>query len=429
MPPEVWLYSFSAIDQVQVMKNSRQRLAKDRSETDAKLLAERAGSEANDSLDTADARQMLDDLIERDRILADARLLKFRKTADSALSRERSASPSPSRAVAGERDSADQCQLVEREMSDTLLKHERQRSDVAVGKERSEHDELRVDLEVLRQSTDDQLSSERDGAYMATTVLGATQKALADAHRDQLRQEDVLGFVAHDLRSPLCVISISAESIAATTLDSEIRLSALRASRAVARMDRLLADLLDVVRIHAGSLSVHKGQCDVGALATEVFDTYAPLFATRGIAFCIDIESESLVVRFDHDRIVQVLSNLLGNAMKFTPHGGHVTLQIRREPQQIQFALRDDGPGIHPSVVPLVFDRFWQINSATRRGLGLGLHIAEEIVKAHGGRIWVETVFGKGATFKFTLPFSVERDDSSASRGLNTLPPLDATLQ
>jgi signal transduction histidine kinase len=388
------------------MKKSRQRLAKDRSETDAMLLKERAGSDPNDVPKTAEARQMLDDLIERDRLLADARLLKFRKTADSSVSHERSSSPSPSRTVACERDAADQRQLVEREMSDALLERERQRSDVAVGKERSEHDKHRVDLEVLRQSTNEQLSSERDGAYMATSVLGATQIALAHAQRDQLRQDEVLGFVAHDLRSPLCIISISAECIAETTLDSGIRLSALRTSRAVARMDRLLTDLLDTVRIHAGSLSVHRMQHDVGALVTEVFDTYAPLFAARGIAFCIDMKSEAIVAHFDHDRIVQVLSNLLGNAMKFTPHGGHVTLQVKREPQQVQFALTDDGPGIHPSAVPLVFKRFWQIDNATRRGLGLGLHIAEEIVKAHGGRIWVETVFGNGSTFKFILPCS-----------------------
>lgn len=412
------------------MQKSRQRLAKDRTETDAKLLAERAGSDTNDDgLDTAGTRQMLDDLIERDRILADTRLLNFRKTADSALSRERYGSPSPSRSVASERDSADQRQLVEREMSDMLLRRERQRSDVAVGKERSEHDELRIGLEVLRHSTDDQLSSERHGAYMATTVLGATQDALAHAHKDQLRQDDVLGFVAHDLRSPLCVISMNAEHIADATLDSAIRLSALRTSRAVARMDRLLTDLLDVVRIHAGALSVHKRQHDVGALVTEVFDTYAPLFAARSIAFGIDRGSESIVAPFDHDRIVQVLSNLLGNAMKFTPHGGHVTLQVRGEPQQVQFALRDDGPGIQPSALPLVFERFWQIDSATRRGLGLGLHIAEEIVKAHGGRIWVESVFGKGATFKFTLPFGAEHDDSSSQECRECPLPTDTQLQ
>jgi signal transduction histidine kinase len=402
---------------VSVMKQCRQRLAKDRSDTDVKLLAERAGSDINDDLDTASTRQVLDDLIDQDRILADARLLKFRKTADNVLSRERSNLPSPSRFVASERDSADQRQFIEREMSDTLLERERQRSDAAVGKERSEHDEVRIGLEVLRQSTNDQLSSERDGADMATTALGASQEALAHAEKDRVRQDDVLGFVAHDLRSPLCVISISAESIAHTTLDSGIRLSAIRASRAVARMDRLLADLLDVVRIHAGSLSVHKRQHDVSTLMTEVFDTYAPLFSARDIAFCVDMEPESIVAPFDHDRIVQVLSNLLSNAMKFTPHGGHVTLQVQREPKQVQFALQDDGPGIHPSAAPLVFKRFWQIDSTTRRGLGLGLHIAEEIVNVHGGRIWVETVFGKGTTFKFTLPFGAEHDSSSEQSG------------
>jgi signal transduction histidine kinase len=394
------------------MEESRQRLAEDRSDTDARLLAERAGTETNHVLDADTTRQMLDDLIERDRILADARLLKFRKIVDNTLSRERSSSPSPSRSVASERDSADQRQLVEREMADMLLERERQRSDTAVGKERSEHDELRVGLDVLRHATDDQLSSERHGADMANTALGATQDALAHAHRNQLRQDDVLGFVTHDLRGPLCVISISAESIAEKTLDSAIRLTALRASRAAARMDRLLTDLLDVVRIHAGSLSVDKKQHDVGTLVAEVFETYVPLFAARGILFAIDIGSESIVAPFDYDRIVQVLSNLLGNAMKFTPHGGHVTLQVQREPQQVRFALIDDGPGIHPSVLPHVFERFWQIDSEMRRGLGLGLHIAEEIVKAHSGRIWAESEFGKGATFKFTLPFSTEHSDS-----------------
>jgi signal transduction histidine kinase len=392
------------------MKESRRKLVEDRFDTDAKLLAERAGSGTYDVVDADSTRRMFDDLIERDRILADARLLKFRKTADSTLSRERSGSPTPSGSVASERDSADQRQLVEREMSDMLLERERKRSDVAVDKERSEHDELRVGLAVLRHATDDQLSSERHNADMATTALGATQHALAHAQRDQLRQDDVLGFVAHDLRSPLSVISMSVESIAEETLDSAIRLSAERASRAVARIDRLLTDLLDVVRIHAGSLSIHKRQHDVGTLVTEVFDTYAPLFAARSIAFAIDMWPEPIVAPFDYDRVVQVLSNLLGNAMKFSPHGGHVTLQVQREPQQVQFALRDDGPGIHPSAVLQVFERFWQIDSETRRGLGLGLHIADEIVKAHGGRIWVESDFGNGATFKFTLPFSTEHD-------------------
>jgi signal transduction histidine kinase len=392
------------------MEEILQRLADDRSDTDAKLSAERAGSGADDVVEADGTRRMFDDLIERDRILADARLLKFRKTADSTLSRERSALPTPSRSVANERDSADQRQLVEREMSDKLLERERQRSDVAVDKERSEHDELRVSLEVLRHATDDRLSSERHGADMATAALGATQRALALAQNDQLRQDDVLGFVAHDLRSPLSVISMSAESIAEETLDPAIRLSAERASRAVARMDRLLTDLLDVVRIHAGSLSIHKRPHDVGTLVTEVFDTYVPLFAARGIAFALAMAPEPIVAPFDYDRVVQVLSNLLGNAMKFAPPGGHVTLQVQREPQQVQFALSDDGPGIHPSAVRHVFERFWQITSETRRGLGLGLHIADEIVKAHGGRIWVESDFGHGATFKFTLPFSTEQD-------------------
>ncbi len=386
------------------MEESQQRLADGRADTDARLFAERAGSDADEDQDAISTRQMLDDLIERDRILADARLLKFRKTADSTLSRERSDSPSPTASVASERDSADQCKFVEREMSDLLLERERQRSDVAVGKERKEHDTLRMGQEERRQATDDQLSSERLGADVTVTALGATRHALAHAHSEQLRHDDVLSFVAHDLRSPLTIISISAESIADNTQEASTRLSAIRATRAVARMDRLLSDLFDVVRIQSGALSIHRRQHDIGTLMAEVFGTYVPLFAARGITLTINAVHDPIVAVFDYDRVVQVLSNLLGNAMKFTPHGGSAALDVQRESQQVEISLKDNGPGIHASALPHVFERFWQIDSDTRRGLGLGLHICQELIKAHGGRIWVESDFGNGATFRFTLP-------------------------
>jgi signal transduction histidine kinase len=113
---------------------------------------------------------------------------------------------------------------------------------------------------------------------------------------------------------------------------------------------------------------------------------------------------DAIVASFDHDRIVQVLSNLLGNAMKFVPAQGTVDLHVKRRDGQVEFVLHDNGPGIHPNALPNVFKRFWQIDSDKRRGLGLGLYICHEIVEAHGGRIWVESDFGKGATFRFTLP-------------------------
>ncbi len=385
------------------VKESRQGLLDRRADTDAKLFAERA-ADADDDLDAVSTRQMLDDLIERDRILADAKLLRFRNIADSTLSRRRADWPSPNESVATERNSADECKLVEREMSDLLLERERQRSDVAVGKEREDHDTLRLGQEERRQATDVQLSSERLGADVTVTALGATKHALEHAHDEQQRHDEVFGFVAHDLRSPLTIISMNADSIAENTQEPATRLSAIRTTRAAARMDRLLTDLLDVVRIQSGALGIQRRQHDIGTLMADVLDTYAPLFAARGIAFTIVVTGEPIVASFDHDRIVQVLSNLLGNAMKFTPEGGSAVLHVQRESQQVEFALKDSGPGIHASALPHVFQRFWRIDSDARRGLGLGLHICQEIVTAHGGKIWVESDFGSGATFRFTLP-------------------------
>jgi signal transduction histidine kinase len=210
--------------------------------------------------------------------------------------------------------------------------------------------------------------------------------------------------VAHDLRSPLCVIAMSAQMISETTGEAATREEAEEVSRAASRMERLLTDLIDAARIEQGTLHVVKAQHDVGTFVTEVFRSYRQLFVAREIAFTVEVPGSAVVASFDHDRIVQVLSNLLGNTLKFTPAKGTVGLRAEQRGLDIEFEVRDSGPGIRPSELPHVFKRFWQIDSERRRGLGLGLHICETIVEAHGGRIWVESDFGNGAAFRFTLP-------------------------
>ena len=386
------------------MGQSRSEIADGRAHTDASLDAERATSDADSPVSAADARRLLDDHIERDRILADLKLLKFRNGADRTLSRERSESPSPNSSVSDERDSADQRKKVEREVTDALLLRERQRSDLAVETQRNEHDAVRIGLDVRRQDTDDQLSTERRSADTTATALGETRSALAEAQTKEGRQHDVLGTVAHDLRSPLSAISMRAENIAERTAETHIRTSAQAITLAAARMERLLSDLLDVVRIESGTLRIVKRQHDVGTLLLEVLRWYQPMFAARDITFTVTTPTAGIEASFDYDRIVQVLSNLLGNAMKFTQGGGTVTLHVERQREVVAFELRDNGPGIPQSALSHVFERFWQIDSDVRRGLGLGLHICENIVQAHGGKIWAESEAGKGATFRFTLP-------------------------
>jgi signal transduction histidine kinase len=347
---------------------------------------------------------MLDDLIERDRIFADIKLSKFRQGADRTVSRERSDLPSADPRVFGERDSADQLKKVERDMADATLLHERERSDVAVKTERHEQDAVRIGLETLRQATDDRLSFERQGADTTSDALGKTRTALLRAQSGRGQGQEVLAMVSHDLRSPLSVILLNTESIVETTLEPSTRKSANSIMRGIARMERLLSDLLDLARIESGTLSIVRRQHDIGGLLLEVLRTYEPMFASRDITFTVGMPADSIDAFFDHDRIVQVLSNLLGNAMKFTPGGGAVDLRAERQAKHVAFALHNSGPGISPSALPHIFERFWQVDSNARRGLGLGLSISRTIIEAHGGQIWAESEVGQGAMFRFTLP-------------------------
>jgi len=386
------------------MESIIKRTAQGRALTDASLGAERATADLDDRALALSSRRRLDDLIEHDRILADSTLSKFRHGADHTVWRERCEGRFVDARAFGERDSADQLKKVEREMSDATLLHERKRSDVAVEAERREHDALRLDIGTLRQATDDGLSSERQGADSTAEALSKTRMALLRAQSGHEHENQVLAMVSHDLRSPLGVILLNAEGIVETTLEPSTRTAANSVMRGVARMERLLCDLLDLARIESGTLTIVKRQHEVGALLLEVLKTYEPMFAGRDIAFTVDTPIDSVEVFFDYDRIVQVLSNLLGNAMKFTPGGGVVVLRAKRQPRLVVFTVHNDGPGILPSALPHIFERFWQADNNVRRGLGLGLSICRAIVEAHGGQIWAESEVDKGTTLQFTLP-------------------------
>jgi signal transduction histidine kinase len=385
------------------MDTVRADIAESRADTDQSLGAERAITDTS-IVETWVARRILDDLIERDRISADERLWKFRQSVDGVLARGRSSSPSAARAVDQERHEADEHTKAERKEADALLERERERSDAAIGKERQERECDRAQLEARRQDTNAQLIAERDRADLAVAALGDSKASLAHAAGEHGHERDVLAIVTHDLRSPLNVISVNAQYIARFSQEATIREAADDATRAAARMERLLIDLLDVARIDAGALRMVKLPNDAAVLVAQILHSYQPLFESRGMTFNAEAPAEGLMVPFDHDRIVQVISNLLGNAMKFSSPAGKVSLRVQRRTDALEFEVRDNGPGIHSDELAHVFEKFWKIDSDTRRGLGLGLHICKSIVEGHGGRIWVESEFGRGAAFFFTLP-------------------------
>jgi signal transduction histidine kinase len=172
------------------------------------------------------------------------------------------------------------------------------------------------------------------------------------------------------------------------------------------RMERLIRDLLDVTRIEAGRLAVATQRVPARELVRDAVDALGPLVTEAGLRLVVQADEELPRVQADRERVAQVFSDLVGNAIKFTPAGG--TLTLRAEPQEktVQFAVADTGPGIAADQIAHIFDRFWQAGHADSRGAGLGLAIVKGIVEAHGGEIEVESEAGRGTSFFFTLPLA-----------------------
>jgi len=174
--------------------------------------------------------------------------------------------------------------------------------------------------------------------------------------------------------------------------------------RTMAEMDRLIEDLLDVTRIDAGRLPIEPEPHSAAALVAEAVELLRPVALERSQILEVSVAENLPAVHADRSRVLQVLSNLVGNAVKFSPEGGRITLNCVAAGAEVRFSIADSGPGIPEEHLPRIFDRFWQARHVRRGGAGLGLSIARGIVEAHGGRIWVESSPGAGATFHFTLP-------------------------
>lgn len=260
-----------------------------------------------------------------------------------------------------------------------------------------------------------------DERSLATQVAHRVALALdnarlyGDAQRAIALRDDVLRFVSHDLRNPLNIIGFAAKQIL-DLLPSEAsfgevaeRVDIVR--RASAQMSRLVDDLLDVARIEAGHLAIEPRPEPVIELVRDAVRTMQPLASARSIRIEAVLPESDIRVRADRDRFHQVVGNLVGNAIRFTPEGGRVGLSAEPAGSAIRFCVTDTGPGIAAEHLDRVFDRFWQAREAGRAGAGLGLAIVKGIIEAHGGHVWVESEVGAGTSFYFTLPGAVNVDD------------------
>ncbi len=353
-----------------------------------------------------------------ERARTDASLRTERKNADEALAEKRSADQAADKVVQRARSRADEVldqargkadvrldavdtavgalhDVVARERAreDAVLQRERDAADQRVRREREEQAALLEGLLLKERSkTDRYLMSER------------TRSDDAIANRD-----DFLGMVSHDLRNLLNSISLNAQLLAAGASMSEEGKKTVTGMERVQRdtqlMDRLIGDLVDVVRIDAGKLAIHLEDDDATAFLRDAVDSYLAAAAEKGIALTIATGEAQLAARFDRQRMLQVLGNCLSNAIKFTPRGGRVVARCERVGDDLSFSIQDTGPGIPENMHEAVFERFWQVGKNDQRGLGLGLYISRCIVEGHGGRIWIESS-GAGSTFHCTLPLA-----------------------
>lgn len=238
-------------------------------------------------------------------------------------------------------------------------------------------------------------------------VVRGERSAKELAERAVHAREQILGIVAHDLRSPLNAISSAARLLQMLPpekrRDEEADL--LQAIvRSADRMDRLISDLLDVSRIEAGRFSLVRESVDPSRLVEEICRILAPRAREKSIEIRCETPERSPPISADGDRLLQVLENLVGNAVKFTPEGGRITVGAEvEEAEVVRFRVRDTGPGIPPDDLERVFDAYWH-HAERSDGAGLGLFISTGIVEAHGGRIWAESEPGEGSTFRFTIP-------------------------
>ncbi len=308
-----------------------------------------------------------------------------------------------------ERLDADLSLREEREVTDRLIVQELAQVETSLTQElRDERQALRQD----RQATDEDLANERRNTDEAVGhvegLLAVERRNHARAARGIATRNEFLGIVSHDLRGPLMTISgVAALMDQQAPIDEtgqRIREWADRVRRSASVMERLIGDLLDFSSFEDGQLRVAAERLDIRSLILGAIDSFHGVALAKGLSLEADLPADPVMTKHDPHRMLQVLSNLIHNAIKFTAVGGSIRIHVARAGTFCQVSVSDTGVGIPDGELTGIFERFRQLNPSDHLGLGLGLYISQWIVEAHGGRIWAESQVGVGTTLHFTLP-------------------------
>jgi signal transduction histidine kinase len=253
---------------------------------------------------------------------------------------------------------------------------------------------------------------EARGPHEVKELTRAFNSMVARAQASQKSQREFVANVSHELKTPLTSIQGFAQALLDGAADSAE--SRQKAAQIIydesARMHRMVLDLLDLAKLDAGTADITMSSVQIRALLNTVAEKFAPQSQKAGVEIKVEVANNLPKLTADGDRLAQVFTNLVDNALKFTPRGGTITLRASVVDKEILVSVADTGAGISPEAQAHIFDRFYQADPARKggekHGAGLGLAIAREIIQAHGGRITVRSRLGEGTTFEVFLPLN-----------------------
>jgi signal transduction histidine kinase/FixJ family two-component response regulator len=232
------------------------------------------------------------------------------------------------------------------------------------------------------------------------------QRVRATLEQAIVSRDEVLAVVAHDLRNPISVITVAANTLHQRLTNASARRPLERIIRGAQRADHLISDLLEVNAIEGGRFAIDKRRIEPAKTILAAIESQQSIAASNSVILASDLSPELPAIEADEERLLEVLENLIGNAVKFSTAGRSVTVGATYRQGAILMSVSDSGCGIPAEQLPHLFDRFWQARKRDRRGAGLGLTICKAIVEAHAGRIWPESTVGTGTTMYFTLPIA-----------------------
>jgi signal transduction histidine kinase len=368
-----------------------------RVKTDEKLARERE-----------DTDEELREKVEKPEAETDETLRRTRREVDRALE---SAEQDAAREAAAPTDAAEALEQTHATAREAL-EAERAKAQAAVAQVAEKAQEaVSVERERVEEATARE-REERKGAFLEVLAQERreTDEALGleRASSDLLvsNRDEILAMISHDLRNVINAIALKAgilqKSLSGKASADEKRLTeSIRKSCKV--LSRWAGDLVDISSLNTGALGLEREACAPADIVDEAVEAFRAKAEEKGLELSVDVGDRGLSLRCDRDRVVQVLANLLDNAIKFTPPSGAITVRVERAEGQVRFSVSDTGPGIADADRDKIFDQHWHIGRMKGGGTGLGLYICRRVIQSHGGELWVESEAGQGSTFFFTL--------------------------